>query len=811
MSESHLERRPLAAEECAWLCPPEWIGFATTDELTPSEDLIGQERAVEAIRLGVRIRARGYNIYVSGPPGTGRTTTVRGLLHDEARTGPASTDLVYVHNFSNPRAPRLLRLPAGTGRGLQRALATVAERYRKALSALRASTVHRQRRDRQVAALREEQSRLITDFQSDLASDGLVLIEVTTGNFRRHELAAIVEDRPVPIEDLPTIVAEGKPTKERVDSIRSKHPQLEARLAEVSARIRELGRESEQVLAEIDRSAAEPLIDEALSQAREAIGHRAGQDQALDRYLDAVRGFLLNLIADQFASGDPIPSEGSAEGAHDPLGYLAIEVLVDRSGQAGRPVIEETNPTAARLLGWVEPPRPGEPMHRPDLTRLRAGAIHHADGGFLMLSAQDLLSEETAWALLRRALRAARVELQTPEGGEGVPPLNPDPLEVDVTVVMIGSPALREAMVENDEEFPRLFKVTAQFDDRVALSQEQVLSIARFLKLILDDEQLPRFSGPAVARLIECMVRVADGFGRVSTRYRLMADLAREAAWFCREAHRQTVEPRDIEAVLVARRHRHGLLSHRIQQSIQDGVLMLDLAGSRIGQVNALAVIETNLERFGYPMRVTATTAVGQQGIIDIEREADLSGEIHTKASLILAGYLRSRFAQRQPLAITASICFEQSYGGVEGDSASSAELVALLSSLADAPLRQDIAVTGAVDQRGQILPVGGLNEKIEGFWDVCCRRQIQAPMGVVIPAVGVGSLQLDRPVLEAIQAGKLQVHAASCVEDVVWLLAGLPLGEADSSGAWPEGTLGARISLKLTQMAEAMRSYRPE
>lgn len=799
---------PLPADRISWSCPATWLPFETTEELAGCASLAGQERAEAALRLGLRIRGRGYNVYVSGAPGTGRTSAVRRLLQQEARSGPPADDLLYVHNFLDPRAPRLLKLPAGKGKMLQEAMARAAERHGQGLAAIRASGSHRERREKLVAGRREEQARLVSDLQTALAKEGFALVEVTIGPFRRHDLAALVDEKPVSLDDLAGLVHEGKVDATWADTLRSKHPQYEARLSEVTARLRELNRESETALAEADRVAAQPLVAEVLDEVRRVIGLSAGEHAAFDKHLEATRDYLLRIFPQQFALADSLPAEGGGEPAVDPLDALRVHLLVDRTGQTGRPIIEENYPNPPRLLGFVEGQRHGEAPMRPDLSRIRAGALHQADGGFLLLSAQELLGDESAWPALRRALRAESVEFLTGEGSDGVPPLVPENTPIDVTVVMIGTNALREGFVQSDEEFHRLFKVTALFDDRVTLTRENVLSYAGFLKMVLDDERLPPFRHEAVGALMEYMVRIAEGRGRLSTRFRMLADLAREAAWFAGTATHHSVTLADVEAALAARRERQGIMSQRVQQSIHDGLLLLDLAGRRVGQVNALAVVETNLERFGYPMRVTATTAVGRAGIIDIEREAELSGEIHTKASLILAGYLRSRFAQKHPLAISASICFEQSYGGVDGDSASSAELAALLSSLAEAPVRQDLAVTGAVDQRGQILPVGGVNEKVEGFWQVCRHKGLSGTQGVVLPAASIDSLQLERALVDDLRAGRFQIYAVETVEDLLHLLTGTPLGNPTAADVWPENSLGHRISLRLKEMAETMREF---
>ncbi len=809
MGESIEQRTRLEVDDLLWRCPREWLEFETTADLGACEEIFGQPRAVAALRLALRLRSRGYNVFVAGPSGSGRTRTVRRILRQEAGGGAVPDDLCYVMNFEDLKAPRLIRLPAGKGRVLREAMATAADRFRQGVAALRASGDHRRRRESVAKDHLEEQTTLLSEFQDEVKQEGFALVEVNLGPYRRHEIAPLVDGQPVPFHELAALVRDGKLDEADAGRLRERHPDLAARLAQTAAKYRAIARDLEQSLSEADKDAARPLVDEVLEEIRSALALAEGLRPQLDEYLEQVGQYLVAVFPLLFAAGEHVASDSdSVETAMpDPLAALRVNVIVDRTGQKGLPIIEEANPTAARLFGFIEVQRTPEGEVRADLAGIHGGAMHMADGGFLLLNAHDLLQEDGAWAGLKRVLRTGRLSVagNTPEGAA---PLVPEAAPIDATVILVGTPALRELAAAEDEEFSKLFKVVSVFEERVPVSRPVVSSYACFLAHVIQEEELLPHGADAVARILETMVRVAGGRGKLASHLRLFTDLARESSLVAAEMGSDVVHREHVERTLLDRRQRSGFLSSRILESIDEGLLLLDTEGAVVGQINALAVVETSLERLGYPVRVTATTAVGRSGIIDIEREAELSGEIYTKASLILGGYLRSRFAQRHPLAITASVCFEQSYGGVEGDSASSAELAALLSSLGGVPLRQDLAVTGAVDQHGHVLAVGGINEKVEGFWKVCRQRGLTGTQGVVIPASSRKGLQLHPEVVEDVEEGRFHVYAVETVEQLVELLMGVPLGEVDEAGRWEADSLGARIAARLEEMARILQDF---
>lgn len=797
---------PLSPERLAWTCPPEWLSFSTIEDVTAAEEVTPQREAVAALRLGLKIRARGYNVFVAGLSGTGRTSTVRRIVNEECTQGAVPDDLLFVNNLEDPRSPTLLRLPAGKGRIFRDSMAQAADRFRQGLSGLRASGAHRRRRETVARCFREQHSELVASFQEEVAKEGFTLIEVSIGPIKRHDIAPVIDGRPVPVEELLSLVHEEKLDPGQVEALRQQHSELTARLSGTTSKLKALNRQLDEALAEADREAARPLVDATLEEIRGAVALEVGARPEFDAFLEQLEEFLLEIFPMLFAASESLPQEGGEEDlGGDPLDALKVNLLVDRSSQSGRPFVVEGNPTPARLLGYLEVQRGPEGMARADVLGIRPGSLHAADGGFLLINAQDLVSEEGAWPALRRVLRTGKMSILAGNPSEGPPLLMPEETPIDVTVILVGNPALREMMAQGDDEFSKLFKVTAVLEERIDITQEAVASYLAYLKRLTAEEHLSIFRSAAVGRLLEAMVRLAGHRSKISTRFRLLTDLARESSWHAKEAGADRVDLVHVEAAIEARRGRQGILSARIGESMRDGTLKLDLEGATIGQVNALAVVETGLERFGYPARVTATTAVGRSGIIDIEREAELSGEIHTKASLILAGYLRSLFAQKYPLAVTASICFEQSYGGVEGDSASSAELAALLSSLARRPFRQNLAITGAVDQKGNILAVGGVNEKVEGFWRICRERGLTGDQGVLLPAASVNSLQLEPALVEDVRQGRFSIYGVSRVEEMISLLAGVPLGTPDLEGNWPSGTLGEEIARRLEEMARVL------
>ncbi|NJN64014.1 MAG: AAA family ATPase [Acidobacteria bacterium] len=802
--------RILTSEELAWTCPESWLSFQTTAEVSEERDLVGQHEAVAALRLGIRLRAPGYNIFVAGLPGTGRTTTVRRLLADESRNGPVPDDLVYVYSPAERAAPTPLFLPAGKGRVLKSALIAAQIRFRDAVTGTRASHEHRSRREAVARGSREQQAKLVAAFQELVAAEGFALVAVEAEGTPRHEIAPVVGGRARGFGRSRSTGRGGR----AVGGGRGENQERTSGAGRTTRRRLERSektgtRDRGRVDSRGSRSRAPADGRDRARDPREA-RPRGGRSPRLRCVPCVADGLVLGNVPGHVWRKRTGPLRGDRDFrlAHRHTPGVPGQRARGSHRLGGRPVVEESHPSVARLLGALDVQRAPDGTLRADLLGLRAGALHRAHGGYLIINALELIEEDGAWMALRRALRSGEVGFRIGQPEDGPPPLAPKRAPLDVTVILVGPLALRDRFVSGDPDFDKLFKVVALFEDRVELTREAGVAYACFVARLATKEGLLPFHRQAVGRMIEEMVRIAGGSRKISTRYRILADIAREASFAAHQASASMVEESHVGASLDARRDRASALSKRIFESIRNDVLHLEFEGNRVGQVNALAVVETSLETFGYPVRLTATASVGRSGIIDIEREAELAGEIHTKASLILAGYLRSLFAQDAPLSITASICFEQSYGGVEGDSASAAELVALLSAIAGVPIRQDVAVTGAVDQRGQILAVGGVNEKIEGFWRACRSRGLSGTQGVVIPEASTGTLQLDPRVVHDVNAGRFFVRCAESVPALLYFMTGVPFGTRASDGSWSENSFGALVSARLRSMADAMRIF---
>ncbi|MDH3286071.1 MAG: AAA family ATPase, partial [Acidobacteriota bacterium] len=639
--ETQLELDP---DGLAWSCPDGWLTFGTTDELESCDEDLGQARAVDALKLALRITGRGYNVYVAGVSGTGRTRVARRILEEEAAKGPAPDDICYVNNFAEPSAPRLLRLPPGKGRALRASLEAAAEKVRDGLAALRSSPPHRETREQVSQRFRAARAELVSSFESQVESEGFKLVELDLGAYRQHVLAALVEGSPVSMDDLDNLAHEGKLEPEALRRFQERHPSLTARLSETTSRARSIGRDMQKKLADADRQAARPLIEETMEEIRAGLGIPAGARPPLDAYLDEVEDYVVEIVPFLFSTGERLPVLEQPDAVMpDPLAALRVAVLVDRSGETGRPIVEETNPDMARLFGHVETMRGPDGTLHADLSGIRAGALLRADGGFLLLNAQDLVAQEGSWAGLRRALRTDTVSLFLGGRGDGPPPLVPEAVPVELTVVLVGSPGLRADLADQDPDFTKMFKVVALFDEHVPLTRDHVHSYACFLSQVIREEGLLHHDADAVSRNLELLVRAAGGRGKLSTNFRLFTDIARESTFLARQEGASVVTRKHVHEAIEGRSRRSALLSQRILEAFHDGVLQIEISGEKVGQVNGLAVVQTNLGKVGYPVRITATAAVGRAGIIDIEREAELSGEIHTKASLILAGFLRSQ------------------------------------------------------------------------------------------------------------------------------------------------------------------------
>jgi len=803
----------VSPNELRWKCDPDEFTFRTTAEMDEAAiDIIGQPRALEAMRLGLAVRSDGYNIFVSGEVGSGRSTVVRRTLQELDCGEATPQDLVYVHNFRDQDQPRLLAFPAGKGRAFRQQMEELIESLSRDLPKLFDSEQYRKHRGVMVEAASKKQKSELKEFETRVSEQGFALVQVQMGPLMRPQLVPVVAGNPVDMDQLESLVEQGQFKREEFEKLQKRIVGLRTEMEGLGKRFRNLDRELRKQLAKLDRELARPLVEEAVSEIQTAF-----QAEGLEVYLGEVVDDLLKHVDElrevrdeqEEQPGPPMHPGKPSEPGFSTVRYRC-NVLVGNDESCGRPIIWESAPTYRNLFGTIEKVRTQAGEWDTDHTRIRGGSLLRANGGFLVVDAMDLLTEPGVWAALKRTLRTEKVEIQSFDpffvfSGNSV---KPQPVPIDVKVVMIGTRHIYRLLYNLDEDFKKIFKVKAESAMHTELNDAELQNFARFVQKKVGDDSLPPFHKDAVAGVVEHAVRLVGTREKLTTRFTEIADLIRESGYWAAKANAKSVRASHVDRALDQRAYRVNFIENLLRERIDDGLVLIDLEGSRVGQINGLAVLDLGDHVFALPSRITATTAMGRAGIIDIDREAAMSGSIHTKGVLILSGFLRSRFAQDKPLALTASLCFEQNYGGVEGDSASSAELYALISSLSDVPLRQGIAVTGSVNQKGEIQPIGGANEKIEGFFDLCRLKGLTGDQGVMIPTRNLANLMLRKDLVQEVRHGKFHVYAVSSIEEGLQVLTGEKAGERGKDGVYAKGSIYGRVDARLRQLAEDVRRF---
>jgi lon-related putative ATP-dependent protease len=796
-------------EKLRWRCSPEILPFETTDEIKPCLDIIGQERALKAIRLGLEVESLGYNIFVVGLIGTGRNTTIKCLLEEIDKGANIPDDICYVNNFKDPDQPKCIYLPAGQGRVLKKDMEGLIESLKKEVPLIFEGEDYQKRRRELVEKHREREKGLVKEFESRAKKEGFTVVQVQVGPFTRPDVVPLVAGNPMPLDQLENLVDQGQFPKETYEQLKTKYATLSTDMEQVLKETRKVEKTIQDELAALDKSAISHLVETSVGDLREKYGQ-----PKIVTYLEDVKDSLLeNPSRFQPKAETPqIPIPGLALPTPvDTFSEYQVNVLVDNSESKGAPVIIETSPTYRNLFGTVERSidRLGG-IWKTDFTKVKSGSFLRANGGYLVLNALDVFIEPGVWLALKRTLRNRRMEMQSfdPFYLFASSALKPEPIDIRVKVVMIGETYIYDTLFYVDEDFKKIFKIKADFDvvmERTPETQEQY---SAFIRKICHDEKLLPFDRTGVAAVVEHGVRLAGRQKKLSTEFHRITDILREANYWARKDGSERITVKHVDQAISEKIYRVRMVEDKIQEMIEDGIIMIDSDGAKVGQVNGLSVYLMGEHAFGKPSRITAKTSMGKSGIINIEREADLSGRTHNKGMLILAGYLRGKYAQDKPLTLTASLAFEQSYSGVDGDSASSTEVYAILSSLANLTLRQDIAVTGSVNQNGEIQPIGGVNQKIEGFFDVCRARELTGKQGVMIPHQNVEDLMLRKDVVEAVAAGKFHIYPVQTIDQGIEILTGRPAGEKGADGNYPPDTVNFLVDQKLEGLAKRMKEF---
>jgi len=788
----------LAAETLYRPCTLEGLRFETTAELEELPTIVGQQRAREAVELSVGVRRPGYNLFVLGPPGVGKRTLVLEMLEARAATEPAPPDWCYVNNFKQPHRPRALQLPRGQGVKLRHDMEQCVEELRASIPAMFESEEYRNRAEQIDAQISEQQEKIFVDLGQESGRDNIALLHTPAGfslaPMRNGEVMSPEEYEKLSDTERSRIQARVDELQEKLQKAIREAQRLQK---EKRARIRQLNRE---------------MTLGAVGALTEELKAKYAALPAVEEYLDGVQADVLENI-EEFRRTEETQTNILGLPAGEPPSFRRYEVNVlvgDERGTPGAPVVAEDYPTYPNLFGRIEHvARFGTLMT--DFALIKAGALHRANGGYLLVDAYKLLTQPYAWEGLKRTLSTR--EIRTESLGQtwgliSTVGLEPEPIPLDAKVVLFGERLIYYLLLAYDPEFGELFKVSADFEEELPRDPQQEGLYARLLATLARREQLLPLTRDGVARVIEQSARWSGDAERMSANLEGLHDLLREADYLARSAQAERIDREHVQRAVDSRIRRADRIRHKIHEAILRGELLIDTDGEQVGRVNGLSVSLVGDQAFGFPTRITANARLGDGDVIDIQREVDMGGPIHSKGVLILSSFLAARYSSDRPHSMHASLVFEQTYGEVEGDSASVAELCALLSAIGEFPLRQSLALTGSVNQHGQVQPIGGVNEKIEGFFDICRARGLTGAQGVIIPAANVKHLMLRQDVVQAASAGRFHVHAVSTIDQALSLLSGLPAGEADAQGAYPEGSANFQVAARLLEFSLVRQAY---
>jgi lon-related putative ATP-dependent protease len=776
-------------------CDPDGLGFETTAEVEPLDVTVGQDRALNAMQFGLEIRSDGYNLFVAGPPGTGRNSTLRATVRRMAAERPLPPDWCYVHNFHDYRQPSVLSLPAGRGRALARAMDGFIDACRREIPRHFESEEYAERREEVSRELQAAREATFSPVEAQARERGFTLNPTQMG------IATVPlkpDGQPMSREEFAAL-----PEETRRD-MQAKGDELQSLISQAMMQVRRLEKDATAKLEEIDRAQTLQAITPLLNELRQ-------------EYVDIPRAIeYIDHVQDDIVEQRHLfrPAEAAPDAmalfrppAEDALVRYKVNVIVAQDANGGAPVVVEDNPTYYNLFGRVDY-RQQLGAVSTDHTMIKAGAIHRANGGYLIVQAIDMLTSPLVWETLKRTLRAeeARIEnLGEQFSAIPVATLNPQPIPLDVKVVIVGSSQVYHTLYRVDDDFRKLFRVKSDFTTDMERNGDSVRLYAGFIASRVKEEGLRHFDKGAIARVVEHGSRLVEHQGKLSTRFIEIGEVLTEADFWAAKDGADIARREHVERAIDEKVYRSNLIEERVQDVIEEGTVMVDTEGGVVGQVNGIAVYDLGDHRFGRPSRITARTALGRGQVVSIEREIQLSGRIHSKGFMIVNGYLTGKYGQERPLSLSASIGFEQTYDEIDGDSASAAELYVLLSALANVPIKQGVAVTGSVNQRGEIQAIGGANEKIEGFYAVCKAKGLTGEQGVVIPSENVKHLMLSDEVVDAVREGRFHVWAASTVDEGIELLTGVPAGECDARGRYPADTVNRKVVDALARMSRRL------
>jgi len=789
---------PLSVSELSWHCSPAQFEFTSTADLPPLEGTIGQDRALTAIEFGLGMEHAGFNIFILGEPGSGRASTIKKILNTRASKQPVPDDWCYVHDFNSPDKPTAFSLPPGVGASLRDDVEELVTQLAEEVPKLFESKEYEQQKNKISGEYEDRHKALFQELEEEAGRQGFMLQRTVSGLV----LVPVQEDHALSQQEYDEL------PDEKRDEIDRKGNELHEMLNDVMRQVRDSEKEMRKAIDEMEQE----MLLYTLGHHFEELEDKYEKHEAILRHFEGCKKDIVDRLEELRPGSQQVTIGNMRIGGQQDFSFerYRINLFLENGNSQGAPVVYESNPTYFNLFGRVEHVIQMGNANT-NFTMIKPGALHRASGGYLILDCREVLINMFTYEALKRCIRNGEIRIEDITEQFrffATVTLKPEAIPLDCKIILIGPPQLYYLLYRLDPDFRKYFKVKADFDRQMHNTWENIQQYALFIASKCNEEGLRHFEPDGVARTVEFSCRLIEDQRKLSSQFLAIADLIREAGYYAKRHDRQLVSGADVELAIESRIYRSNKVEERIQELIEEKTLLVDTDGEVTGQVNGLTVYQLGDFSFGRPARVTVRTFLGKSGVVNIEREAKLSGSIHDKGVLILTGFFGARFAQDYPLSIAASICFEQSYGGVDGDSASTTELYALLSSLAEAPIRQGLAVTGSVNQLGQVQAIGGVNEKIEGFYAVCKAQGLTGKQGVIIPRANVNNLMLKSEVRAAVEKGSFRVWAIEHVDEGIELLTGISAGERMPDGSWTPGSINARVDKHLKEMAESARKF---
>lgn len=792
----------LKPEDLKWVCNPDVFDFETTNDVKPIEGIVGQDRAIKALKVGVDLKSPGYNIFITGLSGTGKFTTIKMMLESIASGSVSLNDYAYVNNFLDEDRPTLLKFPAGQAVKFKNNLSRTIRFLQEKIPLVLTNDPFLTKKKQMIANYSKTQQSLMNEFEEKLRKDNFTLGQIKVGEMVRPEILTVIDNEPYFMQQLGELIQSNKIKKEDAEQIITKYTSYQEELQQVFRESLKLTQDFQEKINKLETESVDELITLALEDLKKKY-----KSEKIKNWLDQVHKSILQNL-DVFKGAKPAKEESQEGLIIDYLKEYEVNIILDNSHQKNVPVIVETSPTYNNLFGTIEKYSDGRGGWFADFTRIKGGSLLRANGGYLIINATDAFMEPGVWKTLKRVLLYGQLEIQDLANIFQFSPtvLKPEPIDIDAKIILIGSNYIYSILSAYEDDFNKIFKIKADFDYEMTRTDKSLNEYAMVIKKLIEAENLLEFEKSAIAKITEYGARYAGQKNKLTTRFAYIADLIRESSFWAKDKNEKVVKANHVVEAYMSSKERHGLYESKVSEMIKEGTILIDTEGEKVGVVNGLAVYESSHFAFGKPTRITASVALGNGNIINVEREAGLSGNTHNKGVLIISGYFKETFGRNFPLSLSASLVFEQGYGLIDGDSASIAEMAALISAISKIPIKQYIAVTGSVNQKGDVQPIGGVNEKIEGFFDVCKQKGLTGFHGVIIPQQNVKDLMLKDEVIEAVSLNQFHIYSVKRIEEAIEILTGIKVGNRLKNNKFEEDTVYGLVEKELFEMKERMK-----